>query len=114
MNKFIPLLIATALTTTLAAPLARAETTTLKVDLDGLVCAFCAQGVEKKMKAQPETAKVYVSLEKKVALVALKDGKDIADERIRTQITDAGYLVKGISRSTEPFDTLKARIKEGK
>lgn len=87
---------------------------TIQIGLDGLVCAFCAQGVEKKMKAQAATDKVFVSLDKKVALIALKDGQDIADATIKTEITDAGYVVKSIARSEEAFDTLRAKIKDGK
>ncbi len=87
---------------------------TVRVELDGLVCAFCAQGVEKKMKAQPATNKVFVSLNKKVALVGLKDGQDIDDAIIKTEITDAGYAVKNISRSEESFDTQRAKIKASK
>jgi cation transport ATPase len=87
---------------------------TIQVELDGLVCAFCAQGVEKKMKAQAATEKVFVSLNKKVTLVALKEGQDIPDETIKTEITNAGYVVKGISRTSESFDTLRAKIKASK
>jgi cation transport ATPase len=87
---------------------------TIQVELDGLVCAFCAQGVEKKMKAQAATDKVFVSLNKKVTLVALKEGQDIPDETIKSEITNAGYVVKGISRTSESFDQLRAKIKASK
>ncbi len=87
---------------------------TIQIGLDGLVCAFCAQGVEKKMKAQAATDKVFVSLDKKIALVALKEGKDIPDATIKAEITDAGYVVKSIARSDEPFDVLTKKIKAGK
>jgi cation transport ATPase len=87
---------------------------TIQVELDGLVCAFCAQGVEKKMKAQAATDKVFVSLNKKVTLVALKEGQDISDETIKSEITNAGYVVKGISRTSESFDQLRAKIKASK
>jgi mercuric ion binding protein len=79
-----------------------------------LVCAFCAQGVEKKMKSQAATDKVFVSLEKKVAVVALKDGQDIPDATIKAEITDAGYVVKSIARSEESFDALTKKIKASK
>lgn len=87
---------------------------TIKVDVDGLVCAFCAQGVEKKMKAQAATDKVFVSLDKKVTLVSLKEGQDIPDETIKSEITNAGYVVKGITRTGESFDALRAKIKASK
>lgn len=87
---------------------------TIQVELDGLVCAFCAQGVEKKMKAQAATDKVFVSLNKKVTLVALKEGQDISDETIKSEITNAGYVVTRISRTSESFDQLRAKIKASK
>jgi copper chaperone CopZ len=87
---------------------------TIQIGLDGLVCAFCAQGVEKKMKAQAGTDKVFVSLDKKVALVALKDGKDIEDAKIKTEITDAGYVVTSIARTEEDFEALRSKIKASK
>ena len=93
---------------------ASAAQQTIQVELDGLVCAFCAQGVEKKMKAQTATDKVFVSLNKKVTLVALKEGQDIPDETIRAEITNAGYVVKAISRTSESFDQLRAKIKASK
>ena len=93
---------------------ASAAQQTIQVELDGLVCAFCAQGVEKKMKAPADTDKVFVSLNKKVTLVALKEGQDIPDETIRAEITNAGYVVKAISRTSESFDQLRAKIKASK
>ncbi len=87
---------------------------TIQIGLDGLVCAFCAQGIEKKMKAQAATDKVFVSLDKKVALVSLKDGQDIPDATIKTEITDAGYVVKSIDRSDDGFDAMRAKIKAAK
>ncbi len=112
MNKF-----AFAVTTAVALGVSSATfaaTKTIQIGLDGLVCAFCAQGVEKKLKAHAATDKVFVSLEKKVALVGLKEGKDIADETIKAEITEAGYAVKSISRSDEAFEVLTKKIKTEK
>ena len=97
-----------------AASNAFASAKTIQIGLDGLVCAFCAQGIEKKLKAQAATDKVFVSLDKKVALIALKDGQDIADATIKTEITDAGYAVKSIARSEESFDALTKKIRSSK
>ena len=99
---------------TLFAANAFAAPKTIQIGLDGLVCAFCAQGVEKKMKAQPATDKVFVSLDKKVAVVSLKEGKDIADATIKSEITDAGYVVKSIARSDDSFDVATKKIKDSK
>ena len=110
MNKTISAAMFTA--TLIAASSLHAKTITINVD--GLVCAFCAQGIEKKMKAQPATDKVFVSLEKRVVAVSLKDGQDINDEKLTAELTDAGYVVKGISRSDASLDSIRARVKAGK
>ena len=113
MKNFNTLLASVTLAAAVATP-AFATPKTIQIGLDGLVCAFCAQGVEKKMKAQAATDKVFVSLEKKVAVVALKDGQDIPDATIKAEITDAGYVVKSIARSEESFDVLTKKIKASK
>lgn len=110
MKKFHLVFIATAL----LAVAASVQAKTIKIDVDGLVCAFCAQGIEKKMKAQSATDKVFVSLEKKVVAVSLKDGQDIADDKLKAEITDAGYVVKGISRSDESLDAIRAKVRAQK
>ncbi|MEP7154842.1 MAG: heavy-metal-associated domain-containing protein [Betaproteobacteria bacterium] len=102
------------LAVTLLALSSALQARTIKIDVDGLVCAFCAQGIEKKMKAQPAVDKVFVSLEKKAVAVSLKDGQDIPDEKLRTEITNAGYVVTGIHRTDESLDVVRSRIKATK
>lgn len=63
----------------------------LKVGVKGMVCAFCAQGIEKKFKAQPEVEKIEVSLENKFVKLNFKDGKRLPKEKITEILKDAGY-----------------------
>ena len=87
---------------------------TIEMNVNGLVCAFCAQGIEKKLRKLPATADVVVSLEQRLVAVALKDGQDISDADLRKALTDAGYKVIGIQRTDESIDTVRARLKQGK
>ena len=80
-----------------ASATAYAETIEMKVN--GLVCGFCAQGIEKKMRENPATDTVTVSLEEKRVVVVTKNGTDISDADLKKAITDAGYELKGITRS---------------
>lgn len=91
-----------------AAPLAAARTVVM--DVNGLVCAFCAQGIQKSMKAFPATAGVYVSLEHRIVAVQLKDGQDIADADLRKAITDAGYALVKLRRTEQTLDEVKAEV----
>jgi mercuric ion binding protein len=87
---------------------------TIEMNVNGLVCAFCAQGIEKKLRKLPATADVVVSLEQRLVAVGLKDGQDISDAELRKALTDAGYKVTGIQRSEEPIEAVRARVKQGK
>ena len=100
------------LAVTLLAVAASSEAATIEMTVNGLVCAFCAQGIEKKLKKFPATAEVLVSLEHRLVAVSLKDGQDIPDADLRKALTDAGYTVKDISRSETPIADVRARIKQ--
>jgi mercuric ion binding protein len=85
---------------------------TMTVDVNGMVCAFCAQGIEKKIRALPETKDVFVSLEKKIVVIELKDKQTLSDDAIKTLIKDAGYDVTSIKTSKETLDQVKATIEK--
>lgn len=84
---------------------------TVQMKVDGLVCAFCAQGISKKLGKMQATQEVLVNLELGVVAVALKPGQELSDEALRAVLTEAGYTVQGIHRSAEPLDALRARLK---
>lgn len=105
-----PRIAAVALTAfALATGAAWAET--VKVTVDGMVCAFCAGSIEKKMKANKETADVFVSLENKIVAVAQKPGMKLDDALLRKQISDAGYEVKGIERVPQSIAEIRASVR---
>lgn len=63
----------------------------MKVGVKGMVCAFCAQGIEKKFMSQKEVSKVEVSLEKKYVKLTFKDGQSLSKDKISELLKDAGY-----------------------
>ena len=87
---------------------------TLKVKVDGMVCGFCASSIEKKIRAEKATADVFVSLENKIVAVAEKPGQKLDDARIKAQIADAGYEVKGIERVSASLKDIRAETKAKK
>ena len=70
----------------------------VKVAVKGMVCGFCAQGITKKLKAEPSVAKVDVSLEKKLVTIDLKDNQELTNSKIESILKDAGYNVEKIER----------------
>jgi len=93
---------------------ASAQAATIEMNVSGLVCAFCAQGIEKQLRKFPATADVIVSLEQKLVAVALRDGQDIPDSELRRALTNAGYTIKAIQRTETPIAELRERLKQGK
>jgi len=83
---------------------------TIEMHVNGLVCAFCAQGIEKKLRKFPATADVVVSLEQRLVAVALKDGQDIPDAELRKALTNAGYTVATIERNDTPIAAIRSRV----
>jgi copper chaperone CopZ len=104
--KYIKTLLAVALLC--ASSIASAKT--IEMDVNGLVCAFCAQGIEKSLKAFPATDGVFVSLENRIVAVHLKGNLDIGDAALRKAITDAGFTVVAIRRVDEPLDAVRKRV----
>jgi copper chaperone CopZ len=86
---------------------------TIEMKVYGLVCAFCAQGIEKTLRRNPATDDVVVSLENKLVAVSTKPGADIPDAELRKALTDSGYDVKGIQRTQRPIAEIRASLKTG-
>ena len=83
-------------------------TPSYKVTMNGMVCSFCAQGIEKKMKALNETKDVYVGLKNRLVVVEVKDGLTLSQDVIRKIIKDVGYEVKSIEVSEHPIEHIKS------
>jgi copper chaperone CopZ len=87
---------------------------TIEMHVNGLVCAFCAQGIEKKLRKFPATADVVVSLERRLVAVALKDGQDIPDSELRNALKNAGYTVTTIERNDTPIEAIRSHLGQSK
>jgi cation transport ATPase len=94
----------------LISNVAFAATQTIKVNVNGMVCAFCAQGIEKKMRALSQTQDVYVNLKQRIVAVELKEGQTLSNDKVKAIIKDAGYDVTSIEMSEHPVAHIKAEM----
>lgn len=69
----------------------------LTIHVDGMFCAFCAQGIEKKFKAIEGVKAVKVSLEDKTVSLSLKDGVEIPKAKMEEIIKSAGFKMVNIA-----------------
>jgi mercuric ion binding protein len=85
-----------------------AHAATIEMTVNGLVCGFCAQGIEKTLRKNPATEDVHVSLEHRLVAVATRPDADIEDATLREALKDAGYEVVGIARTERPIDAIRS------
>jgi cation transport ATPase len=85
-------------------------TQTIQAKVNGMVCAFCAQGIEKKMRGLSQTKDVYVNLKQRIVAVELKEGQTLSESTVKDLIKDAGYDVTAIEITDHPVAHIKAEM----
>ena len=98
----------------IAAGPALADGTTIRAEVKGMVCAFCAQGIEKKMRSLSQTQDVYVDLKNKVVAVEMKEGQTLSLDHVRDLIKDAGYDVGKMEIVSSTAQQIKASMRAKK
>ena len=65
----------------------------VEVKIKGMVCSFCAQGLQKGIGRLEEVEKVEINLKKGYAKITVKKGETLPMDEVKEIIKDAGYLV---------------------
>lgn len=104
----------TLLISILALTTAAANADTIEMKVYGLVCGFCAQGIEKTLRKNPATEDVVVSLEHQLVAIATRAGQDIPDADLTQALTEAGYDVKAIARTQRSIADIRTELKKEK
>ena len=69
---------------------------TVEIDVQGMTCAFCIDGLQRKFRQMQAVSKVQVSLKlKKVRLVTEENQPDLAT--LKQTVIDAGFTPTKIS-----------------
>jgi len=103
-------LLAALLVAAIAPVLAADAPRTIRMEVQGLVCGFCAQGIDKQMRGFKATRDVYVNLERGLVAVELNPGADIADAELDKALTDAGYTLTAIARIDQPLAEVRREV----
>lgn len=108
MKHPLHFLAALALATTTLPCLA---VTSVKATVNGMVCAFCAQGIEKRLSKLPAVQAVYVDLKQKIVAVEAKSGHTLDSQAISAEITEAGYAVVKLESLAQSVAEIEAAMK---
>ncbi|MCL4678503.1 MAG: heavy-metal-associated domain-containing protein [Alphaproteobacteria bacterium] len=71
---------------------------TVRVNVNGLVCDFCARAVEKVFGGQAAVETIAVDLSAKLITIGMKDGQTLDDGTITKLVNDSGYALVSIER----------------
>ena len=108
MKKFvITLALAAGMVPALAAE-------SVKATVNGMVCAFCAQGIEKRLSKLPAAKAVFVDLKRKLVAVEAKEGQSLDVKVITAEIADAGYEVSKLETVPKSVAEIRAELKKAK
>jgi len=93
MNTLTKTLLFTLLSLGLATGLAFAQPGPAKVfiEVKGLACPFCVQGLEKQLKKLEAVEGVNTSLKKGETVLDLKSGQTVAENEVREAVKKAGF-----------------------
>ena len=101
----------------LALPAANALAQTassLKLQVNGMVCSFCAQGIEKRLKSLPDTGAIFIDLRNNMVAVEPRAGKTLDAQRVATEVREAGYDVVGTETVPQTVAQIRAELRAAK
>ena len=70
----------------------------LVIKVKGMVCAFCAQGIEKNFNKQKQVKTTKVNLETMEVTINLKKGASLPEPTIKKLVIDAGFAYAGLKK----------------
>jgi len=79
-------------------PAQASEAASIVVTVDGMVCSFCVQGLERTMLRMEAIEKVVLNLEAKTMSLWTQSGLDVSDETLRSEIKASGFDAREIVR----------------
>jgi copper chaperone CopZ len=76
-----------------------AHAETAHVTVNGMVCAFCAQGLERTFGKMDAISKTDVNLDEMRVTLTIKDGKQLDDATIESAVKENGLDTVKIERT---------------
>jgi len=73
----------------------------VNVDVNGMVCDFCARAIEKVFSKKEEVSSIDVNLDEGKIIITMKDSQVIDNTTLTKLITDSGYDVVKINKGCD-------------
>ena len=70
--------------------------------VDGMACAFCAYGIEKKFRKMDGIEDIDIDLQKGLVQVKTRADKTFTEDELKTLIKDSGFTFKSLQEKPAP------------
>ncbi len=94
------------------AAVAYANPSTIRAEVNGMVCAFCAQGIDARLRKNTATKDVFVNLKNRIVAVEIKQGTTFSLEDFKADILESGYSVTKVEYVVQPLSEIRASYKK--
>ncbi len=74
------------------------EGVSIRLTVNGMVCPFCAYGLEKRLKDVPGVDAVLIHISDGLVQIRVADGQDLSDEELKKTVAKAGFTLTEIER----------------
>ena len=71
---------------------------TVTLTVEGMVCPFCAYGLERQLRKIEALDSVIIRISDGVVQIREKDGQKISDKTLHEAVTRAGFTLREIDR----------------
>lgn len=71
---------------------------TVHLLVDGMVCPFCAYGLEKRLLKLEAVDSLIVRIGDGLVQIREKEGQTLTEEDVRREVEKAGFTLRGINR----------------
>lgn len=76
-----------------------ASTTRWQLKINGMVCSFCARGIENKLSAVPGVSDIRIDMKTKTIRLLTNGSFKGNPDTLNKAVRDAGYVVQSIEQS---------------
>jgi mercuric ion binding protein len=94
--------------------LSQVSLASMKITVNGMVCSFCAQGIEKSIMKMENTKAIFVDLKNKLVVIEAKEGKNLDEKLISQEIKDSGYDVVKVETIPQTVAQFKSESRDKK
>lgn len=90
----------------------QARTQEIHLTIEGMVCAFCAQGLDALARSQDAVESTTVDMDNRLLVLHLAESKSMGDDEVIAYVRDAGYDLDSFFRSEHSSMEVVERVRD--